>query len=205
MHETSSSNCLLYLYGTCSLVRLRGNRAGKRERCIRGAVRVCALVEIYLPTTPSSFCRLTTTQILHDSSRHSDQMLFHSSRIAASTTDTAYTAIFVGAIALSVLTFAAVWFYSLSPVFSKFEFHVRRFVGFGVVPTQPDNDIEGDLGDSKEAVEPFSGWRLGMGVLLNITFVALTVVHTLILIENDGTSFQIVFVIYWVCPFFPLC
>jgi hypothetical protein len=123
--------------------------------------------------------------------------LFRSPRIAASTTDTAYTAIFVGAIVLSVLTFAA--------VFSNFEFHVRQFVGFGVVPTQPDTDIEGDLGDSMESIEPFSGWRFGMGVLLNIMFVALTVVHALILIENDGTSLQIIFVVYWVCPFFPLC
>jgi hypothetical protein len=73
-----------------------------------------------------------------------------------------------------------------------------RFRGYESLPTHANGNGNGVREEKPVILEDLKGWRLWMGVLQGVVLLGLTIVHTVILLQ-DGTGFlRFVFLAYWV-------
>lgn len=110
-----------------------------------------------------------------------------------------YAIVFTVAISLSLSSFCVIRLVSGHPICSNNLFKFPQHRNYEILPTQAETNIDTEVELKSIDVEPFSGWRFRAGFLLNIVFLALLTIHTIITLENGATLLRIVFIVYWVC------
>lgn len=120
-----------------------------------------------------------------------------------SVTEKAYMIVFISALGLSALIICFKRIVSGNPFFPKGVVKMPRFRPpreYESLPTHIENGSgihAQDRGLLK--AEPLLGWRLRMGILQSIVLLALTLVHAVILSQQDEIEFRrTVLVIFWV-------
>jgi hypothetical protein len=132
-----------------------------------------------------------------------DGLYLQVSSIVSSTSDRVYAIVFIAALGLSVLGLGLTWYLSGDPLFAKQVIRLPRFRfrEYESLPTFANGNANGVNRDEKSsALEELKGWRLRMGVLQGAVLLALTIVHTVILLQDGANFLRIVFIVYWVRP-----
>jgi hypothetical protein len=122
----------------------------------------------------------------------------------SSITDFAYAITFICLLGLSAIGLLLNWYRCKDPIFPKETIKLPRFRfhNYDSLPTHVENG--NGVGHKKQKIvriEPLKGWRMRMGVLHTAVLLALTIVHTLILIADGPSFLRIVFIVYWVFTF----
>src|SRR5271156_6232784 len=104
-----------------------------------------------------------------------------------SITDKAYALVFIIALAVSILILGVSRYVSGDALLAKHVVKVPRFRfrPYQVLPTHVENG--NGIGHSETRpkwLEPYTGWRWRMGVLLELVLVALVAVHAFILVTE---------------------
>lgn len=110
----------------------------------------------------------------------------------------AYSVVFLGVLFSSIINF---WLTSGPPICSEM---IRLLSPLGrnyeILPTSEPGDNTSNEPQEAMEVEPLSGWRFRSGALLTSILLVLTILHSLIWLEDRDSLFQVIFIIYWVSP-----
>ena len=118
-----------------------------------------------------------------------------------SITDKAYAIVFIIALAVSILILGISRYVSGDVLLAKDVVKVPRFRvrQYEVLPTHVENGNGiGHSETKRKWLEPYTGWRWRMGVLLELVLIALVALHAFILVTEGLNILRIMFIVYWV-------
>jgi len=144
-------------------------------------------------------CGITVSRPAH---YRVDTFFFQLSATAElSITDKAYAIVFIIGLAVSILILGISRYVSGDALLAKDVVKVPRFRvrQYEVLPTHVENGNGIAHSETKRKwLEPYTGWRWRMGVLLELVLIALVALHAFILVTEGLNILRIMFIVYWV-------